>query len=83
MAECSGDVAFPELQIPAMVLRPASEAENESVVAQLEAAREHGLTVYVPDPGVHGSSMLVEDRVQADTSETWSQVETFLGSLVQ
>ena len=37
-----------------------------------------GVQTYVADPGVHGSSMLSEDRVKASTEATWAVVLEFL-----
>lgn len=82
MADCQADPVLADLKIPILILRPANEAVLESVVAQSEIARDHGHTVYVADPGAHGSSMLVKERVGAEVSETWHTVNTFLDSLV-
>ncbi len=66
------------LEVPVLVLRPAREMEIERVAAQLKTFADEGHATYVADPGVHGSSMLNPDRVQADTEATWAVVLDFL-----
>jgi hypothetical protein len=55
--------------------------EHGWIEEQLDRLGSLGHQTYVADPGRHGSSTLVEQRVGADTSETWQVVERFLGSL--
>jgi hypothetical protein len=41
---------------------------------------QFGVQTYVADPGVHGSSMLDEERVGSSTEATWNVVLEFLAS---
>ena len=52
--------------------------EIASVASQHALFEQHGHQTYVADPGVHGSSMLNETRVDAPVAETWEVVSTFL-----
>ena len=61
-----------------MVLRPDKEMEYESVKSQFALAKENQHTTYISENGVHGSSMLVENRTKYDTSKTWKAVHEFL-----
>lgn len=78
MADCPLTPFLPDLQVAALALRPQREFEIESVQAQMQAFEAHGVQTYVADPGVHGSSMLNEERVKASTEETWQVVLKFL-----
>ncbi len=55
--------------------------EFPSVSARLAEFESQGHVTHVAEPGVHGSSMLDDERVGADTEETWRVVEAFLGGL--
>ena len=78
MKDCPADPYFDDLQVPLLVLRPPNEMEIESVQKQFDLVREKGHQVYAAINGVHGSSMLVEERVGADVSDTWDVVFEFL-----
>ncbi len=78
MKNCLADPFFETLKVPLLLLRPPNEMKNENVKAQFELAKENGHQTYVPENGVHGSSMLVEERVGTDVSETWKVVISFL-----
>ena len=78
MNDCLADPYFDELQVPLLILRPPNEMESENVKQQFELAIEKGHKAYAAKHGIHGSSMLVEERVGADVSETWKVVFDFL-----
>ena len=78
MEACRPYEYFADLKTPLLLLRPASEMERESVRAQYELAKENGHQVYVAENGVHGSSMLVEERTEASVEATWKVVMNFL-----
>jgi len=78
LADCAPRLFSGEIEVPVLALRPASEMEVPSVPAQMERFRADGHATYVADPGLHGSSMLVAERVGADTEKTWSVVMSFL-----
>lgn len=81
MEGCSPNELFSEIKTPLMILRPAQEAEYESVKNQLELAKANGIKTYIAIGGVHGSSMLVESRTKANTDQTWAAVYGFITSL--
>lgn len=78
MKNCLADPYFETLKVPLLLLRPSSEMKNENVKAQFKLAKENGHQTYIAQNGVHGSSMLVKERVGADVSETWKVVFSFL-----
>lgn len=78
MADCPLTPFLADLKVPALALRPQREFEIESVQAQMQEFKKHGVQTYVADPGVHGSSMLNEERVKASTEATWQVVLQFL-----
>lgn len=80
LAECSIGDYLDDLNTPALALRPQREAEIESVKAQMQDFAARGVQVHVADPGVHGSSMLSEERVGGSTESTWQRVLDFLES---
>ena len=63
---------------PVLALRPLREMDVPYVPGQMKLFQEHGHQTYVADPGVHGSSMLNETRVEASTEDTWTVVLDFL-----
>ena len=69
--------------VPLLVLRPAPEMELEPIRSRTEQFREAGAQVFVAANGAHGSSMLVESRVQGDTGPQWGAVLTFLRTSLQ
>ena len=64
MAECRAGEVSGQIEVPVLVLRPKSEMEIESSRLQFERFGEQGHSTFVSDPGTHGSSMLVEARVE-------------------
>jgi len=81
MGECQPNGYFDTLDMPVLVLRPESEMEYDSVKEQFELVRQSGHQVYVAKGGVHGSSMLVEERTNASVTDTWGVVLKFLGEI--
>lgn len=80
MVGCTGEEVSDRIGIPVLALRPRSEMERESVAEQAELLRGQGHQTFTADPGEHGSSMLVEERVGASTEPTWEVVLQFLHS---
>ena len=80
LAECPANEQADRLAIPTLVVRPSGEAEIPSVQEQLRIFAEAGHLTYVADPGSHGASTLVPDRVEggADTAAAWETVLEFL-----
>ena len=59
-------------------LRPGREMEIESVEKQMALAEQFQHQTYVAENGVHGSSMLVSERVKGEVDTHWQVVEQFL-----
>jgi len=78
LAACALRPYLDSLSIPALALRPQREYEIDSVREQMEEFDRFGVQTYVADPGVHGSSMLSDERVKAPTEATWAVVLEFL-----
>ena len=83
MKDCVADPYLEGLAVPLLVLRPPNEMQSESVQKQFDLVKEKGHQAYAALNGVHGSSMLVEERVGADVSETWKVVFDFLEEVTQ
>lgn len=79
MEGCRPEEYLETLKTPLLLLRPSREAEIESVKTQLELAKQYNHETYVAKNGVHGSSILVEDRVGNTIDENWAVVKAFLG----
>ncbi len=83
MKECLPDEYFETLKIPLLLLRPANELENESSRVQFELAKRFDHKTYIAKNGIHGSSMLVKERVGSDIKDNWNVVLSFLGRIEQ
>lgn len=81
MAGCSSMDFAGDVRIPALCVRPASEAARDTVRAQLEQFEDWGLRTWVADPGVHGSSSLVAERAGGDVEPTWRVTLAFLADV--
>ncbi len=81
MKACLPDPYFESMKIPLLILRPPNEMEREASQQQFELAKQFNHQTYVPQHGVHGSSMLVKERVGEDVSETWKVVFDFLDKI--
>ena len=80
MEGCMPEQYSADITQPVLALRPSREMEVPYVPGQMELFEEQGHRTYIADPGVHGSSMLNEDRVGESTDETWSVVLEFLAT---
>jgi len=81
MTDCLPDEHFSSLSIPLLMLRPPNEMESENSIKQFELASSHGHKTFVPEFGVHGSSMLVKERVGNDVEATREVVLNFLNEI--
>ncbi len=81
MEECRPDPYSAALSVPALILRPASEMQEEEVQRQLAMFQQQGHATYIAEPGVHGSSMLDPERVGASVERNWEVVLAFLGAI--
>jgi len=79
--ECHSDKYLETINIPLLILRPPHEMEREGSKIQFELAEKYNHQTYVSKYGVHGSSMLVESRVENSVDETWKVVLSFLDKL--
>lgn len=80
MKDCLPDKYFESLKLPLLLLRPPNEI-NENTTLQINLANEHNHQTYVAKNGVHGSSMLVKERVGNNVEETWEVVFSFLNEI--
>lgn len=78
MVGCQPEQAAERIAVPLLVLRPRSEMALDHVGQQAVRFRMAGHKVVVADPGTHGSSMLVAERVDGPVAGTWAEVEGFL-----
>lgn len=81
MERCKGEEVSDRIRIPVLALRPRGEVERETVALQAELFRSQGHQTFVAEPGAHGSSMLVEERVGSSVEETWDMVLNFLNTV--
>nr|WP_070961307.1 alpha/beta fold hydrolase [Hyphomonas sp. Mor2] len=80
MVDCLPQARLDELQTPAFVLSPRIEMkspEDFDDKARFEAA---GVTFIIVEDGIHGSSMLVDERTEADMSLARATVMDWLKS---
>lgn len=78
MEGCIPTQYLESLSVPTLLLRPPSEMELDRVQKQMKLASTLGHQTYVAKYGVHGASMLVQERVGHPVEETWSVVWSFL-----
>ncbi len=78
VASCRAALWLANVHAPALALRPASEMQRETSLEQRAALTAGGVEFAVIANGVHGSSMLLDSRTQADMSEARERVLTWL-----
>jgi pimeloyl-ACP methyl ester carboxylesterase len=83
MAGCQPGPMLTRLKVPLLVLRPPAEMELAHVRELAESLARHGHQLFVPERGVHGSSMLVAERVGGPVEATWDHVLRFLSRSTQ
>lgn len=81
LADCRAQLSVDDVAAPKFVLRPASEMANPSTQAQRDALMAAGVDFLVVENGVHGSSMLVDDRTEQDMSAAREAVRSWLDGL--
>jgi alpha-beta hydrolase superfamily lysophospholipase len=81
LAECRGEDVSDQIDVPVFIARPKQEMQYDSIKKQAERFRHQGHEVFVANPAVHGASMLVKERVEANVDATWSAVRLFLRGL--
>jgi hypothetical protein len=65
------------LKVPLLVLRPPAEMELDHARELAESLARHGHELFVLERGVHGSSMLVAERVGGPVEATWNSLLRF------
>lgn len=78
MKDCNADGLLETLKTPLLLLRPAKEMEIESVKKQFNLAKKFSHQTFIAKNGVHGSSMLVAERVKSSVDKNWNAVYEFL-----
>ncbi len=78
LANCRAAQWIDGVTVPKLVMRPASEMEIPSAQNQRDVMVANGSAFYVVDEGVHGSSMLVDDRTEANMSAARTRVLEWL-----
>lgn len=66
MADCAIDAVLQDVQAPILALRPRREVDFTK--AQAETLVAAGATFHIVENGVHGSSMLIDERTEHDMS---------------
>ena len=82
MNECQPEPYLESLQLPVLVLKPLSEMESDRSKNQQVLAEDNGHPFYIAKNGVHGSSMLVEERTGHPVIDTWNVVTSFLENVI-
>jgi pimeloyl-ACP methyl ester carboxylesterase len=62
LVECRARLWASEIKAPMFVLRPSTEMERESSLEQRDILQRAGVQFEVVEQGIHGSSMLVDER---------------------
>lgn len=78
MANCRTRKWVPDINMPAIVLRPESEMERQNSIDQREILENAGVEFHVVPNGVHASSMLIDERTEHDMSDTREIVANWL-----
>lgn len=78
MADCLARAWVGDISVPLAVFRPSSEMDRESAQGQRDLVIEAGLDFFEIPEGVHGSSMLVDERTGQDMTAARDSVEAWL-----
>ncbi len=78
MAECRARMWVNNVTAPIFVLRPASEMKRPASIEQRETLTTTGAEFLVVEHGVHGSSMLADERTENDMSAARAAVLDWL-----
>ena len=81
LADCLARQWLDEIEAPMFAFRPKSEMASSSAQEQKQIFEAAGVKVFVAENGVHGSSMLVDDRTGQDMSAIRREVADWLGAL--
>ena len=83
MDGCRAEEFVPDVGVPALCVRPASEVVRPESRARVEEYRELGFRTWIADPGTHGSSSLVSERAGGDVEATWEITLAFLDDVTR
>lgn len=75
---CRASLWAGQVKDPALAVSPVSEMERESVQAQRAVLVDAGIDYLVIENGVHGSSMLLDERTENDMSAARRQILSWL-----
>jgi len=78
MTDCKPDEYIRKLKTPLLALRPRQEMQLESVQQQFQLLNKYGHQTYTAQHGVHGSSMMVRERVDNSVESNWDTVLHFI-----
>ncbi|GJL95020.1 MAG: hypothetical protein DHS20C05_14250 [Hyphococcus sp.] len=78
LENCRARMWVDDITVPMFVLRPQSEMENPNSIEQRDILTTAGVEFMVVENGVHGSSMLVDDRTKNDMSAAREAVLSWL-----
>lgn len=78
MVECRARIWLEDVKVPVYVLRPSSEMERASSLEQRDILVRAGAKFQSVEGGVHGSSMLLDDRTDGDMSNLRANVVAWL-----
>ncbi len=81
MQSCKPDDYFLTIKMPLLLLRPQQEMAIESVAQQFQLAIDSEHQTYIANPGTHGSSMLVDERIDGNSAPHWKIVFDFIENL--
>lgn len=81
MADCRPGNYLGDVHIPALAFRPASEMGRDSTDRQQARFEAAEIPFHIIENGVHGSSMLNQERALGDAGRAWEIVFEFLQKL--
>ena len=81
MKACDATPHIAQIKVPALVVRASRETEVPWIREQTAIFKSHGVEVFVPPNGEHGSSTLVAERVKAPVDAQRARVAKFLREL--
>lgn len=78
LAPCLATQWIDRVKAPMLVFSPRSEMDRETTQEQKSMMDEYGVTYHITENGIHGSSMLVDDRTENDMSDGRAKVIAWL-----
>lgn len=81
MVSCRARQWADDVQVPAIVFKPASEMTRETAEEQRQILERAGVSFAVVKGGVHGSSLLIDSRTENEMSATRAEVIAWLNEL--